>query len=424
MKIGVDIRILAKGTRTGVEDYTINLLSHLLSMDKSVYPAAAGIKYRLFYNGFRKLKINYPWLKLSNIKIKSLRIPNRIFDLILRFLKIPKIDKILKGVDIFLSPHFLLTPLSERSKIIIIFYDLSFVRFPEFFSLPKLLWHKFVYPQKQAQKADLIVAISQSTKEDLVNLYQIDPDKIKVIYPGIDEKFRPIAKDDPNLLGVVQKYNLPISPARLAAKRAGGPDNFILYFGTIEPRKNILGLIKAFEQIKEEKNLPPLQIQWQGFEGLVKKEEKTINFSELKLVIAGAKGWLYKEVFKKAKNSRFSKDIIFTGYINEEDKPYLYNLAKVFVYPSFFEGFGLPPLEAMACGTPTIVSNKSSLPEVVKEGAIMIDPHNVDEISFAIRKILESQELKNYLTKQGPKRAKQFNWDKTAKKFLEIFKEL
>ena len=410
MKIGVDIRVLAKGTRTGVEDYTINLLSHLLSMDKSVYPAAAGIKYRLFYNGFRKLKINYPWLKLSNIKIKSLRIPNRIFDLFLRFLRFPKIDKILKGVDIFLSPHFLLTPLSGKSKIIVIFYDLSFVRFPEFFPLPKLLWHKFVYPKKQAQKADLIVAISRSTKEDLVNLYQIDPEKIKVIYPGIDEKFRPINKDDSRLLELKKKYNLP--------------DNFVLYFGTIEPRKNILGLIKAFEQIKEEKNLPPLQIQWQGFEGLVKKEEKTINFSELKLVIAGAKGWLYKEVFKKAKNSRFTKDIIFTGYIDEEDKPYLYNLAKVFVYPSFFEGFGLPPLEAMACGTPTIVSNKSSLPEVVKEGAIMIDPHNVDEISFAIRKILESQELKNYLTKQGLKRAKQFNWDKTAKEFLEIFKEL
>ena len=417
MKIGVDIRILAKGTRTGVEDYTINLLSHLLSMNKSVYPAAAGIKYRLFYNGFRKLKINYPWLKLSNIKIKSLRIPNRVFDLILRFLRIPKIDKILKGVDIFLSPHFFLTPLSERSKIIIIFYDLSFIRFPEFFSSPKLLWHKFVYPKKQAQKADLIVAISQSTKEDLVNLYQIDPGKIKVIYPGIDEKFRPVNRNESELLKVRKKYNLPASPV-------GGPNKFILYFGTIEPRKNILALIRAFEQIKEEKNVSPLQIQWQGFEGLVKKEEKTINFSELKLVIAGAKGWLYKEVFKKVKNSRFTKDIIFTGYIDEEDKPYLYNLAKVFVYPSFFEGFGLPPLEAMACGVPTIVSNKSSLPEVVKEGAIMIDPHNVDEISFAIRKILESQELKNYLTKQGLKRAKQFNWDKTAKEFLETFKEL
>jgi len=406
MKIGIDIRILAKGTKTGVENYTINLLSRLLFLDKSV-------KYRLFYNGFRKLKTNYPWLKSSNVRIESLRIPNRIFDLILRFFKFPKLDRILKGVDIFLSPHFLLAPTSKQVKNVIVFYDLSFVRFPEFFSLPKLLWHKFVYPQKQAQKADLIVAISESTKRDLVNLYQIDTEKIKVIYPGVDKKFRPINRNDPGLLRARKKYNLPIDEK-----------GFILYFGTIEPRKNILALIRAFEQIKEEKNLPPLQIQWRGFEGLVKKEEQGIDFSDLKLVISGAKGWLYKEVFDKAKNSFFRKDIIFTGYIDEEDKPYLYNLAEVFVYPSFFEGFGLPPLESMACGVPTIVSNNSSLPEVAREGAVMIDANNVNELSFVIRKILESRELRNQLVAKALEKAKQFNWDKTAKEFLKIFKEL
>jgi len=412
MKIGVDIRILAKGTRTGVENYTINLLSRLL-MDKSVYPVAAGIKYRLFYNGIRKFKGDYPWLRLSNVKIKILRFPNRIFDLFLRFFRFPKIDKILGGVDLFLSPHFLLTPVSQKTKTIIVFYDLSFVRFPEFFSFPKLLWHKFVYPKYQAQRADLIVAISESTKKDLINLYGIDPEKIKVIYPGVDEKFRPVNKKDPNLLRVREKYNLPVGGA-----------GFILYFGTIEPRKNILGLIKAFEQIKEEKNLPLLQIQWQGFEGIVKKEEeKNVDFSELKLVIAGSKGWLYKDVFKKAKESRFSKDINFIGFIDEEDKPYLYNLADVFVYPSFFEGFGLPPLEAMACGVPTIVSNNSSLPEVVGDGAIKVDANNVDELSFAIRKVLENRDLKDYLIGRGLFRAKKFSWNKTAEEFLRIFKK-
>jgi len=402
MKVGVDIRILGKGRRTGVEDYTINLLSHLLPMDRSV-------KYRLFYNSLRKLKADYPWLKLSNVKIKTLRIPNRIFDLFLRFLRFPKIDKILGGVNLFLSPHFLLTPVSKKTKTIVIFYDLSFVRFPEFFSLTKLIWHRFIYPKKQAQKADLIVTISESTKEDLINLYKINPEKIKVIYPGIDEKFIRQPADNKKLLDVKNKYNLP--------------DKFILYFGTIEPRKNILGLIKAFEQIKEEKNPPPIQIQWQGFEGRVKKEEKKIiDFSDLKLVIAGSRGWLYRDTFKKVKESQFSKDIIFTGFIDEEDKPYLYNLADVFVYPSFFEGFGLPPLEAMACGVPTIVSNKSSLPEVVKDGAIMVDPSNINEISFNIRRVLEDQQLKDYLIKHGLKRVKKFDWDKTAKEFLNIFK--
>ena len=406
MNIGIDIRILGKKRRTGVEDYTINLLSHLLSLDRS-------IRYRLFYNGVRKPKLNYPFLKLPNVKIKRFRIPNRILDLFLRFLRFPKLDKLLGPpageagrVDIFLSPHFLLAPVSKKVKTIVIFYDLSFIRFPEFFSLSKLLWHKFIYPKKQAQKADLIVAISESTKQDLINLYGIKEEKIKVIYPGIDKKFKPIEKDNPNLDKVRKKYNLP--------------DNFILYFGTIEPRKNILGLIRAFEQLKKQPHLEG-RVEWLGFEGRVKSDKRDFfDFLGLKLVIAGTKGWLYDEVFEEVKKSQFQKDIIFTDFIDEEDKPYLYNLAQAFIYPSFFEGFGLPPLEAMACGVPTIVSNKSSLPEVVGQGAIMINPYNIDEISLAIKEILENKDLREYLIKRGLERAEEFNWDRTAKQFLEI----
>lgn len=411
MTIGIDIRILAKKTRTGVEDYTINLLSRLLQMDKTTCPAAAQTKYRLFYNGLKRPNLNYPWIKLSNIKIKKFRIPNRIFDLFLRFLKFPKIDRILGKIDVFLSPHFLLAPVSKKTKTIIIFYDLSFVRFPEFFSLPKLLWHKFVYPKKQAQKADLIIAISKSTKKDLVELYKIDAQKIKVIYPGIDREFFCPQNDKIRLSEVKDKYQLP--------------NKFILYFGTIEPRKNILAILKVFEEIKKGRDSKILEVDWQGFEGIVKNQkERTFNFSELKLVIAGTKGWLCDEVFKAVKNSEFKNDIIFTGFIDEEDKPYLYNLAEIFVYPSFFEGFGLPPLEAMACGTPTIVSNKSSLPEVVGNAAIMIDPQNIDELVFAVKEVLRNQELNNYLRKQGIERAKQFNWDNAAKNVILCASEL
>lgn len=410
MKIGVDIRVFAKGMRTGVEDFTINLLSRLLPMDKS-------IKYRLFYNAFKKQNLDYSFLELSNVKLKTLRIPNRIFDLFLRFLKFPKLDKILGKVDIFLSPHFLLTPLSKGIKRIIVFYDLAFIRFPEFFSLRKLLWHKFMYSKKQARKADMIVAISQSTKKDLINLYKIKPKKIKVIYPGIDEKFKSINKNDPNLKRVRKKYNLPNDPLV-------GEAGFILYFGTIEPRKNILGLVNAFEKMKRNHKSKD-RIKWQGFEGRVRTgERRSFDFSNLKLVIAGVRGWLCDEVFEKAKRSQYSKDIIFTGFIDEKDKVYLYNLAEVFVYPSFFEGFGLPPLEAMACSVPTIVSDKPSLSEVVGDAAIMVDPYNVDELVFAIKEALENQDLRNYLKKQGLKRAKFFNWDKTANEFLNLFKQL
>jgi len=393
MKIGIDIRILGRGRRTGVEDYTINLLSNLIPLDKS-------IEYRLFYNGLRKPKLDHSFLKEPNVKLFVYRFPNRILDLFLRFLRFPHLDKIL-DVDVFFSPHFLLAPLL-KAKGVVVFYDLSFIRFPEFFSFKKLLWHKTIYPKNQAKKADKIIAISQSTKNDLINLYGIDAKKVKVIYPGIDEKFKEINKKDPLLLGVKEKYDLP--------------DRFVLYFGTIEPRKNLIGLIKAFEKIKSH-SIKKDNINWQGIEGKVKKS-KVVDFSDLKLVIAGIKGWLYDEVFEKVENSAFKNDIIFTDFINEEDKPYLYNLASVFVCPSFFEGFGLPPLEAMACGVPCIVSNKSSLPEVVGKGAIMINPYNIDEIALAIESVLLNQELKDELKRQGLKQAEQFNWKKSSKEFL------
>ena len=148
------------------------------------------------------------------------------------------------------------------------------------------------------------------------------------------------------------------------------------------------------------------------------KLKKSFDFSDYKLVIAGSKGWLHDEIFKK--DFEFKKDIIFTGFIEEQDKVYLYNLADIFVYPSFFEGFGLPLLEAMACEVPVIVSNKSSLSEVVGDSGIMINPNNIDEIAFAIKSVLENKELKNYLIDKGLKRVKKFKWEKKAREVLKL----
>ncbi len=414
MTIGIDIRVLARGTRTGIEEYTSNLLSFLLPLDKKV-------KYKLFYNAFKKVKLDYPWLKLSNVELKSFKLPNRLFFVLARYLNQPKIDELLKGIDLYFNPHFFVAPLSQECKKVMTFHDLSFKRYPEYFSRRKRLWQRFLMnASKEAKKADKIIAVSQSTKEDLVKIYKINPEKIKVVYSGISKDFKPFRGDNPRLKRVVEKYGLPVSPS-------GGPKNFILYFGTIEPRKNLISVIRAFEALKEQFVKPNLEISWKGFEGVVVPSaggKKENVLADLKLVIAGTKGWLYKDIFEKAENSKYKQDIIFTGFVEDEDKPYLYNLADVFVYPSFFEGFGFPPLEAMACGAPTIVSNASSLPEVVGNGAIMIDPYNVDEIAFAIRKVLEDKDLRNDLIKKGLKQAKKFSWDKTAQEVLKIFKEL
>ena len=402
MTIGIDIRVLARGTRTGIEEYVLNLLPRLLPLDKK-------IKYKLFYNAFKKVKLDYSWLKLPNVKLEEFRFPNRFLDFFTQTLKNPTIDKFLGKIDIFFSPHFLPISLSKKCKRVITFHDLSFEHHPQFFSSSRKIWHFLTFPKKQAMKADKIIADSQSTKEDLVKIYRIDPTKVEVVYLGISQDFKPINKNNHQFEKVKKKYNLP--------------QNFILYFGTIEPRKNLILVIRAFENLKDKFTTPVLETIWKGFEGVVigKKLNKLDN---LKLVIAGARGWLYKDIFKIVENSKYKKDIIFAGFIEDKDKPYLYNLADVFVYPSFFEGFGFPPLEAMACGIPTIVSNTSSLPEVVGNGAIMADPYSIDELSFAIRKVLEDRDLRENLVKEGLKQVKKFYWEKTAEKVLKIFKEL
>lgn len=244
--------------------------------------------------------------------------------------------------------------------------------------------------KKKQKKADKIIAVSESTKQDLIDLYKINTKKIKVIYSGVGEEFRKISVSQfPSFpVSIKNKYHLP--------------DKFVLYFGTIEPRKNIVGLIRAFELLKE----------------------KNKDFEEFYLVIAGGRGWLDKKIFKAAKESKYASHIIFTGFVNPEDKVYLYNLAALFVYPSFFEGFGFPPLEAMACGVPTITSANSSLPEVVGDSAIMVDPYDIEELTWAMELVLVDDNLKRELSRRGLERAKMFSWDKCAEETLSLIKSL
>jgi glycosyltransferase involved in cell wall biosynthesis len=375
MTIGIDIRVLTRGARTGVEEYTINLLNFLLPLDKK-------IKYKLFYNAYRKAKLNYPWTNLDNVEIKKFRFPNRALFFSNRWTSRPKIDRLLNGVDVFFNPHFFVAPISNSCKKVVTFHDLSFELYPEFFSRSKRIWQKILMNAKnEAQKADRIIAVSNSTKQDLIDFYKIPEEKIQVIYSGIEQNLKKDISDE-RILKVKKKYRLP--------------DKFILYFGTIEPRKNLVGLIKAFEKLN----------------------------TQYKLVIAGEKGWLYKDVFKAARQSPFSSEIIFTGFVNSNDKPYLYSLASLFVYPSFYEGFGFPPLEAMACKTPTITSKFSSLPETVGKTAIMIDPYDIDEFACAMNLALKDENLREKLKKQGIEQVKKFNWQKCTQETLEVLKSL
>jgi len=377
MTIGIDIRVLARGSRTGIEEYTLNLLSRLLSLGKD-------IQFKLFYNAFNKITLNYDWLSLPNVELKKFSYPNRfVFDPLAKFLKLPKIDRLLGGLDLLFVPHFLLSPVSDKCQKIITFHDLSFEYFPEFFPARKRFWHKFLNPANRAKEADRIIAVSQSTKNDLAQHYKISEAKIKTIYSGVGEEYIKITSLKSQIPNIIKKYNLP--------------EKFILYFGTIEPRKNLVGLIRAYE--------------------IFRQQHKLNNF---KLLIAGSRGWLDKEIFAAVKKSPFSQDIVFSGFVAAQDKVYLYNLASLFVYPSFFEGFGFPPLEAMACGTPVICSNTSSFPEVVGGAALMIDPYNFGEIAWAMAEVLSDVRLKEDLIKKGFEQIKKFSWETCARETLEF----
>ncbi len=392
MTVGIDVRVLTRGTRTGVEEYTINLLSRLLKLGKDV-------EFKLFYSAFKKEDFKFDWARpvrgmasngarLPNVKLFESRIPSRPFFFSSAYLRYPKIDRILGGADVYFNPHFFNSAVSQNCRKIVTFHDLSFKYYPELFSWRKRFWHNFfVNPKAEAKRADKIIAVSESTKQDLVDLYGVAEEKIKVIYSGVGEEFKKFSIFNFQFSIVKQKYNLP--------------DKFILYFGTIEPRKNIVGLIKAFELLKENK-----------------------KFNDFYLVIAGAKGWSYKNIFRAAKESKYASRIIFTDFVDPQDKVYLYNLASLFVYPSFFEGFGFPPLEAMACGIPVITSNNSSLPEVVGDAALMVDPFDVDELGWAMEEILTDEDLRQELIARGLERVKLFPWDKCAEETLSLITQI
>jgi glycosyltransferase involved in cell wall biosynthesis len=249
------------------------------------------------------------------------------------------------------------------------------LHFPEFFPLDKLAWHRLeTRPKQQLKRADAVIAVSDSTKQDIERFYGVKSEKIKIIYSGVTN-------------------SLNTASGKKRVRDING--NFILFLGTIEPRKNVIGLIKAFEILKKEH----------------KRKEK--------LVIAGHQGWFYHDVYKAAAQSQYTKEIIFTGSVTPEEKSALCKSASVFVYPSFFEGFGFPSLEAMAHGTPVVTSHTSSLPEVVGNAALMVNPWHPQELAAAINTFLTDRETRSVFIRRGFKNAVRFPWKHCAEETLQ-----
>jgi glycosyltransferase involved in cell wall biosynthesis len=381
MRIAIDLRCLADGRRTGVEEYVTGLLRELFEQDEEN-------EFVLFYNAWQgELPVDFAWMQeYPNVSVKRFRIPNKILNGLLWYMRWPKLDLLCGGADIFFMPNLNFAAVSKGSKLVVTAHDLSFEAYPEAFSWKRRIWHLLVNFRGLCRRAALIIAVSHSTKQDVVSYYRIPERKVVVVHSGLSKEFVRINRNDPELLRVKEKYALPY--------------RYILFVGTFEPRKNIKAVIQAYEIYRRslgEKEFVPL-------------------------VLAGSPGWKSEDIFREIESSPYQDSIRLLGFIPDEDKHALYNLATLFVYPSFYEGFGFPPLEAMACGVPTIVSRNSSFPEIVGDGAIMIDPYQPDELYRGVVSVLSDHAFAERLSREGEHQSKKYVWARTADELSKMFR--
>lgn len=368
MHITVDLRSLHTKQATGVEYFTTHVLEPLLMTDR-------GHQYTLYYNGFQPKK--FEQFHFLNVTYKQTRLPNRLLNLLFKFLKFPTIETLSGEDGTILMPNPNMIALRSTTKLVLVIHDLSPILMPEMYSWKAQMWHRFINLPKLIRRADKLIAVSEYTKKTLQTELNIPEEKITVAKLGVDhEHFH---------------QNLEVPYLRSIRNRYGLPGKFILFLGTLEPRKNISRLIQAFEQLP----------------------------SESHLVIAGKLGWRYAEIFELMKRSQKRKFIHYLGYVPEIDKPGLLKLASVFAWPSLYEGFGLPPLEAAAVGTPVVTSSVTSLPEVMGESALLVNPYNVEEIAHALNVLLTQETVCDQFIRRGLDRAKQFTWQQTADQVIK-----
>ncbi len=386
MVIAIDCRALQDPLGGGVTEYTRHLVDALLVHDTKN-------EYVLFTTGARAVRGGTSYQASTRCHLVHLHYPNKVLHFAMRFLKGPKLDRLLerrigKKIDLILFPNINFISVSSTCHYLLVVHDLSFKLFPEFFSLKRRICHVLVQPQKLIHGARTVIAVSEHTKRDIIEQYGVSEEKIKVVYPGIAE----------------------LTPPSPSYDKRGLRGSYILYLGTLEPRKNIEGLIQAYEIFC--KKVPPLPNPSPSRgEGRVRVD----------LVIAGRPGWLYKSIYRAVAQSSARDRIHLIGPIAEEHKSALLRGAALFVYPSFYEGFGFPPLEAMSLGVPVIVSASSSLPEVVGEAALLVDPTNVADIAEGMQRMVTDKELRNVLIEEGKMNAARFTWQKSAQEFLTLF---
>lgn len=368
MKIGIDVRVLGFKQIGGVATYTYNLIANLAKID-------ADNEYIIFHS----LPEDFTFGK-RNFRMKVIQVPSYEFfkeQLALTY-------EVNRGrLDIFHSP-FYLPPIVRLSKTILTIHDLNPDENPELYQDKKMVSYFRKWRRKVARKTDRIITVSNYVKKKVENSLLIPKTKIGTIHSAQDEKFSRIANED--LIERIERdYYIK--------------GDFLLYVGHIQPWKNLNRLIEAFALIKRR--------------GIKEK-----------LVLVGGKGWATKEIETLTKELGLKGEVTITDFVPGDDLPLFYQAASAFVFPSLMEGFGIPVLESMACGTPVVCSNVTSLPEVAGGAAIFFNPLDVPEMAEAIFRVLTDEGLRKDLVKKGLKRCKEFSWEKTAKETLGVYKEM
>lgn len=379
MRIGIDIRNIGK-QRTGDETVFFNLVKNLAKIDSEN-------KYFLFTDVTDATVLQYIAVKLgienkSNFKIVSLKSPNK-FCWNMRVLPW-QLHK--NPVDVYHTQYITPFFVFKNTKIITHIHDVSFLAYPEFIKKADLFFLKLLIP-KSLKRADKIIAVSKFTKDEIVKYYKTDPEKIEVVYNSVSEDFMKSDYSGNELFEIRKKYNLP--------------EKFILYLGTMQPRKNIPFLIDEFAKIKE-------------------------KISNIKLVLAGNKKAhnFDNKIDEKIKKLNLDSDVVFTGFVDEKDKAALFQLAEVFAYPSLYEGFGIPILEAMSQKIPVLASNIFVHKETGGEAVLYFDVDKIDDFSEKLYNISTDKILRDKLIGSGFERVNVFSWKKSAENILRIYQKI
>lgn len=454
MIIGFDASRAFVSERTGTENYSFQLLRHLTQIDTEneyyvyVRPQAlssqfsekrsfASFSSTKFQTNYNEPSLNSPLAPSSrngssskqfeNLDIEnSLKIVNCKLEIkgkIIENFKVVPINfprlwtqiglaaqTFIDPIDILFVPSHTL-PIIRRPglKTVVTVHDLGAEFLPKMHQLKQRLYLKAM-THYQLKTATRIIAVSHATKKDLVEKIGLNPDKIDVVHEGIDiESFASVKRKAES--GKLKKYHLI-------------NHNYFLFVGTIQPRKNLERVIQAYWNLKCQITNAKLQMKNKESDLLGIGSIGNLKLKIPQLVLVGARGWLSEDIYKLPKRLGIEEYVVFLGRVPDEDLPSLYNGALAFVYPSLFEGFGLPILEAMASGCPVITSSVSSMPEVAGKAALLVDPYSVDQIAKAMLTMLKDQKSRNQFIKLGQARVKQFSWANCAKSTLRILKEV